>query len=422
MRKVMVLCLVMLNVIQHLDVNAQTGSDTIKLITYNVGNFGTVATSQCPLFNLNLKSAYLRTVIKYEKPDIIGMVKINGSQQFCTDTIVRYVLDSLCNGCWGYGTYTNVSTYQKENMLYFNTSKFGFAGSNVIYSADPNISDITLHKLFYKSPNLSSTHDTVFLKIVLAHLQSGSGNTSGRGTEVAGAMTWLNAHISVSDNLIFMGDLNTTASTEACFQDLISSSNSNTRFFDPPNQLGNWAGNPAAFAMYLTQSTRTNDPGDCNATGGINNRFDHILFTSTIKNGADSVKYIAGSYKVVGQDGNHTNTSLIHSPANTAVPVNVDSALYFMSEHLPVSLKMKISYPVALGIDNYDHGKSISIYPNPATTSFTITSTGSKIKEIKVFTVLGELVNREQAIGNNQSTINVSQYSKGIYFENTFSI
>ena len=80
--------------------------DTIKLMTYNVGDFGKAPTSQCPLFNFNLKSAYLRTILKYEKPDIIGMAKINGDQMFCTDTVVNYVLDSICDGCWGYGTFS----------------------------------------------------------------------------------------------------------------------------------------------------------------------------------------------------------------------------------------------------------------------------------------------------------------------------
>jgi hypothetical protein len=284
-------------------------TDTIKVMTYNVGNYGKSPTSQCPLFNFDKKNSYLRTILKYEKPDIIGMTKIDGDQTFCFESVLKNVLDSICYSCWGYGTFSQESSFSKENILYFNTNKFGFSGSTVIYSADPKISDITLHKLYYKTRNLSVTHDTIFLRIVLAHLRSGSDKANARGKEVAGAMRWLNVHILNNENLIFMGDFNTSSSTETCFQDLINSSNNNTKFYDPANQLGEWSNSPEKFALYLTQSIRTIDPGDCNATGGLNNRFDHILTTSAIINGMNSIKYIQGSYKVVGQDGKHTGKS-----------------------------------------------------------------------------------------------------------------
>ena len=397
--------------------NAQPAIDTIKVMTYNVGNFGTAPTTSCPLFNFNLKSGYLRTILKYENPDIIGMAKINGDEMFCTDTIVNLVLDSLCTGCWGYGNYSVVSTYPKENMLYFNTNKFGFKSSTVIYSGDPNISDITLHKLYYKSPDLAITHDTIFLKIVLAHLLSGSGSTSNRGLEVAGAMTWLNANIGSNENLIFMGDLNTTKSTETCFQDLISSPNINTKFFDPPGQLGNWSASPTLFANYLTQSTRTTDPGDCNATGGLSNRFDHILLTTPLMTGTDSMEYIAGSYKVIGQDGLHTNNALTDSPTNISVPANVNSALYYMSEHLPVKLYLMIhNNSTTAGVSSIKNATAeIKIYPNPFTSTTTIVFSEDEWHKIKITDVYGKEV-KTFTISGKQCTIGKGEMSKGIYF------
>ena len=397
---------------------AQSGIDSIKLMTYNVGNFGTEPTSSCPLFNFSLKSSYLRTILKYEKPDIIGMAKMNGDRQFCTDTIVNYILDSVCNGCWHYGNYSQLSTYPKENMLYFNTTKFGFIRSTVIYSGDQNISDITLHKLYYKASNLASTHDTVFLSIVLAHLLSGSGSITNRATEVAGAMTWLNSHITGNENLIFMGDFNTTASTEGCFQDLINSTNSNTRFYDPPNQLGNWSGNPGNYALYLTQSTRTTDPGDCNATGGLNNRFDHILITSAIKNGTDSIKYIAGSYKVIGQDGNHTGNALTDLPVNTSVPANVNTALYNMSEHLPVMLNLRINTTVSTGINHYNDLQSLVIIaPNPFASQTTISFSEEQINTtIKITDVPGKEIIKITHVQGKQVLIEKGILQTGIYF------
>ena len=56
----------------------------------------------------------------------------------------------------------------------------------------------------------------------------------------------------------------------------------------------------------------------------------------------------------------------------------------------------------------------ISIYPNPTTSSFTIAST-NKIQSIKMFNVLGECIYQIEP-NTNQSTINSSQFAKGIYF------
>lgn len=56
----------------------------------------------------------------------------------------------------------------------------------------------------------------------------------------------------------------------------------------------------------------------------------------------------------------------------------------------------------------------INIYPNPATTMITITSSAN-IKEIKIINLLGEVVSTNSPT-NNQSTIDISQLSKGIYF------
>ena len=397
-------------------------ADTIKLMTYNVGNFGKTPSSQCPLFDFNLKSACLRTILAYEKPDIIGMTKIDGDEHFCTSTLINYVLDSVCDGCWGYGVFSEMSGYQKENMLYFNTAKFGLAGSTVIYSADPDISDISLHKLFYKTPDLAAAHDTVFLRIVLAHLLSGPGQANARAAEVAGAMNWLNTQGTSAENVIFMGDLNTTSSFESCFQYLVNSLSANTKFHDPPGQLGYWSDSPAAFAHYLTQSTRTSDPGDCSATGGLGNRFDHILITAAIKNGSGLMKYVLGTYKVVGQDGNHTGKALIDPPDNTSVPGNVNTALYFMSEHLPVILKLAVNSPGNAGIVT-DTKPKIIILCNSLVAGKIIIKPSAEYSpnaayahcKAIIYGMRGNVVSTTSVNLNQANVIDISIIPKGIY-------
>jgi len=326
-------------------------SDTVTIAAYNIDNYGINGGSSCPLEGSPVKNGYLRTVVNYIQPDIISFEKITATPvSFCTDTIKMSVLDSVCLGCYDTTKYTNVSGYSKVNTLFYKASKFGYISTTGIYTADNSISDINLHKLYYKSPSLSTTHDTIFLNIIVVHDASGSSSASTRATEIAGAMSWLSSNVTAPGNYIFMGDFNTQSSSEACFQDMINASDTMVRFYDPPNQLGDWNSDPSAFAMYLTQSTRTTDPGDCSSTASMTNRFDHMLCTNPIMHGYKNMQYLPNSFKVIGQDGLHVGEALTDAPTDVIVPSNVLNALYYMSEHLPVASKFVISKSYSLPV------------------------------------------------------------------------
>ena len=328
----------------HLCSDGQSAhTDTIKIFNYNTNNYGIEPAKNYPEISTQKKHQYLRTIIKYCNPDIIGLTKMNSSpSSFGKDTVVDKVLDKVCKGCWKATSYTNQSGYSKENMIYYKKSKLGYISTSTIFSEDKNISDINMHKLYYRSNRLAITHDTIFLYVVLAHLKSGDDNAKKRGKEIDGAMTWLKMHVSAPGNYIFMGDFNTQSSNEKCFQELINTPDSDIKFFDPPDKLGDWTDHPSKFAMYLTESTRGKDLGDGGSNRSMNFRFDHILCTSPIMNGTLKLMYVPGSFKVIGQDGLHTNKAIVDLPKNNSVPPDVLNALYYMSEHLPVEIKLKV--------------------------------------------------------------------------------
>jgi hypothetical protein len=331
--------------------------DTLRVMTYNVNNYGFPPTSGCTLQNPMLKHPFLRTVIGYTDPDILGLEKMDASPaSFSKDTVISEVLDSVCAGCWGHSSFTDVSGYGKVDMLYFKTSKIGFISTTTIFSADPNVSDINLHKLYYKSPNLATTHDTAFINVILMHDKSGNdpSDSAERSDDVSAAMTWLNSHVTAPGNYIFMGDFNTQTSTEGCFQSVIHSSSAYTSFTDPTDQVGDWSADPAAYADYLTQSTRTTDPGDCAAVDGMTEIYDHILYTAPVMQGSKYLRYLPGSYTVVGQDGHHTGIAIHAPPADPAAPSDVVDALYYMSEHLPVASMLAVTVPGETGISAID--------------------------------------------------------------------
>ena len=345
-------------------------------MSYNVLNYGFPASGNCPALITANKHAWLRTVIEYTMPDILGLEKMDATPAtFTSDTIVARVLDSVCPGCYGHTPYTNNSGYEKENMLYFNNAKFGWLSTKTIYSADSTISDINLHTLFYKNAALLASHDTIFLHIILVHLASGSGSAAERGAEMAGAMAWLNAHITAPGNYIFMGDFNTQSSSESCFQDMNHSTDSNTLFFDVANQPGNWDSDPDNFARY-------------------------------------------GSFSVIGQDGQHVNKSLIANPANTSVPGNVLSALYYMSEHLPVIMQLAIDTASATtGITGPGNGPLVQWhYNSPVANQLCLIAAGAtEVYEAAVYDITGRMLSKQPLNNTGENILPVSNLADGVY-------
>jgi len=398
---------------------AQT--DTIKIMSYNTLNYDDYDAS-CPT-NINaLKNRYLREIVKYVNPDILGLVKMNQDPAFVNDSIPSEVLDSVCNGCWAHGIFTDYSKYSKGNQLYFKTSKFGFIGTKTIYSADASISDINMHELYYKDTALARTHDTIFLNIILVHDLSGGSSASQRATEIGGAMAWLDANVKKPGNYIFMGDFNVTSSGEGCFQAMLNPTNPIVKFNEPTGQLGNWSSNSASFAKYITQSTRTATLTDCGSSGGLTDWFDHIMCSDYIMGGTDAFTYVPNSFAVVAQDGKHTKNSLIASPTDVIAPSNIVNDVYHMSNHMPVSLNLAINPQHRVsGISNQAVDQSLNnvnchYFNNKLDFSTLDESLWGRNCTVTLYDCLGKrILNTSLTLENNSSNIDVSFLPKGCY-------
>ena len=93
---------------------------------------------------------------------------------------------------------------------------------------------------------------------------------------------------------------------------------------------------------------------------------------------------------------------------DNGVPIGTSNKTIVIRSHYDAGLASTV------GIQKTDISDVISIYPNPTSTNFTITST-EKIESVRVFNLLGEEV-LTTTPNNTQSTININQFSKGIYF------
>jgi hypothetical protein len=73
-----------------------------------------------------------------------------------------------------------------------------------------------------------------------------------------------------------------------------------------------------------------------------------------------------------------------------------------------------VTLSTCVGIEEYTNDDNITIYPNPATSTFTIESK-YQVQSIQIYNLLGEEI-LNTTPNNNQYTININQFSKGIYF------
>lgn len=314
--------------------------DTLRVLQYNLLYYG-YTTSFCTNTNNNVndKDVYLRTIVNHLKPDIFAVNEL-GTGVHNMKRILDNVLNTNGVDYYQHATYTNIANSSIINALYFDSRKF-----TLYREAVPNtvLRDINLYTLYYNAPDLHVTRDTVFVTCVVAHLKAGSeaSDQQTRTLMVRNTMNYLNNQ-NIRGNVLFMGDFNMKSSYEEAYQLMINPQSPVIQFFDPINAPGSWYAN-RDFALHHTQSTRTGSQ-TCFASGGMDDRFDFILTSGSMIQGTRGLRYLSGSYRAVGQDGKRYRQSLI-SPANTTEPSQVINALYNLSDHLPVLLKM-ITVPV----------------------------------------------------------------------------
>ena len=297
-------------------------SDTLTIMYYNVLNYPGSTAERVNQF---------RIVNRYIGADIIltnEMISENGAIALLEQGLNVFGTIKYKKAIFTDGPDT-------DNMLYFNSDKIGLYSQDTIQTALRMINE---YVLYYRSADIETTNDTIFFYMYSAHLKASSGTTNKlkRLKEVRRFRSRID-NLPLVENIFFGGDLNFYTSSEPAYDTLI-----NYGVYPLYDALpaGSWHDN-ASFANIHSQSTRTAQFGG-GATGGLDDRFDFILFSDDVVNGTNKVKYIDNTYHPVGNDGNHLNKSIIDSPVNTSVPDSVLQALYYMSDHLPVICKVEV--------------------------------------------------------------------------------
>ncbi len=321
-------------------------TDTVGFMHYNVLNYRNITTF-CTMSNNNPtdKEGYMNTIVGYLLPDIITVNELASDGGITAKRLLDNALNKdgrqfyqLC----AYSANSNLS-----NMLYYNRNKFALRSQDKILRAPNNtflVRQIDVYKLYYLDTKKLARGDTTFLNVYVTHLKAGSTSADkAERLEMTQSIMAYHSDNYSRENYIIAGDFNVQSASEQSYQELVDNSNSLIRFKDPLERSGSWNNN-SLYAPVHTQSTRSSSNG-CASSGGLDDRFDFILCGQEVLDGSYGVTYVLDSYTAVGNDGKKFNNSIL-DVSNSSVPGTVLSALFNMSDHLPVYMELSIGRSV----------------------------------------------------------------------------
>ncbi|MCB9335672.1 MAG: T9SS type A sorting domain-containing protein [Flavobacteriales bacterium] len=370
--------------------------DTITVMAYNILNY--------PLSN-STKADTLKPIVLDIKPDIFLITELTSGTG--ATTILNDALN--VNGITYYQKANYMDGPDTDNMLFFNSNKLKLKSQYEIPTVLRNISE---YVLYYDDGNLTPGTDTTFIHCYMAHLKASNtpSDSIQRNQEATSFKNYLDNKAQPIENIIMGGDFNLYTSTEAAYNTLLNGGS--VALNDPINTPGEWH-NDFNYRFVHTQSTRTFIESDGGASGGLDDRFDFLLTGTDIINGTNHLEYITGTYKAYGNDGNHYNKAINGTPTNTAVPANIANALYYMSDHLPVVMKMYYEGPTGIE-DLTDNNLWKGFYSNDY---FKFVSTENENKlTVEVLDLVGKTVKKESVFNQKSFNLNLSEYTNGLYF------
>lgn len=404
---------------------AQAQFDTLTVMQYNLMRYGAPSLGiNCSPPTYTIRANYMKTIIGFVLPDVLAVEEM----QQGTSAYAQYLLANALNQ--NGRTYYKRASYNTESgdditdILYYNGDVLTLTSQFTIGCSPRSVHGYTL---LYSNP--ANNTDTVSLTFLVAHFKAGTTNPASanapdavaRGTCANNVMKYMKQNMSTTGNYFLMGDFNLYMSSEPAWQNITNTTlPSAIRFFDPINQVGTWTNN-ATYAAYHTQSTRLNAPAnDCFSTGGMDDRFDFILTTNNVLpagNATNKVKYIPTSYKAVGNDGQRFNGDVYDAAnpnANGSVSGEVAQALYNMSDHIPVRLKLQIKLQNATttGIALAEQEAKV-LFTNPATTNQLIFHFNQTL-HLTILDAIGTVKMKDLEV-SQQKSVDISALNNGIY-------
>jgi PKD repeat protein len=303
------------------------GVQRIRMMSYNLLNYSDFSDTAT-------RNPYFRTIMATVDPDILVV------QEATSSTAMNQFLSKVMNANGNfYALGTFINGFDTDNGIFYKTSKFTFNGNTPIQTDLRDINEFRLTNILTGEA----------FRIYSVHLKASTGGTNedARALEVDSLRKVTNA-LPTGTNFIVCGDFNIYNSNESAYNKLkLNNPGDDGNFIDPLNMTGTW--NTGTYAAFHTQCTRDTALGTGGASGGMNDRFDMILYSTAISQ-SGGMAYVPGSMTAYGNDGQHYQKSIYLSP-NNAVGQQVALALYYASDHLPVTANFDFSFNSCQSLD-----------------------------------------------------------------------
>ncbi len=339
--------------------------DTIRVMQYNLFRYG--ETNKEP----SVKNPLLINIVNHIQPDIIGVNELSAVADYAQN-VLNGALNVNGITKWRRASLSKAGVDKSlTNTVFYDVNKFKLLNQDTVSIVQR---EITAFNFMYNDSNISITKDTIFFSVIVLHFKAGntSSDAATRANEATQIVNYINS-FSKAKNIMVMGDYNVYTNTEAGFSNLVLNTNAINKLVDPINRLGAWNNN-STFADIHTQSTHSTQTGGF-SSGGMDDRFDILLCTKSLLQDSLKMYYVPGTYKAVGNDGQHFNLAINDAPLNTSVPSTVLGALYNMSDHLPIvaDFAIKPMKPLPQGVEGIKKKRTSEIQiENPVKSNLNI--------------------------------------------------
>lgn len=388
--------------------NNVPSQETFKLMFYNLLNY--------PIQDAS-KLQYLELILDDYKPDLFMVCELNN--QTGADAILnslQFINPSYESAIFVTNSSDDTIGDQNDlqNFIYFDSSKFILESQNQVPTLFRDFNHYT-----FKLNTTDQVSNPIILQVIVCHLKASQDdpNPDLRLQMVEDLTTYLDTFPG-NDYVILGGDLNFYASdnTEPAFGELTDLTN-NITFVDPANKVGNWHNNTTYLDVF-SQSTRATDILG-GAGGGFDDRFDFILTSENILTNPD-IFYVNDSYQVFGNNGNINCYNQEINSINcdgSDFDVTIRNALYNMSDHLPITLKLQTNE--TLNTNNFNFKQTFSIIGSNIVKnklSIKIDTNTFKSDFVFIYNILGQKIANYKTQNINLLQLNVSNLTNGIYY------
>jgi hypothetical protein len=306
-------------------------SAQIRLMGYNMLNF--------PTGNLQGRVDTLQNIVSFTRPHLLMIQELKTAEGLAE---VTDMMDDIGYGNFASSTFLPQqsapgSSNPLQQAIVYDLNVFRMKSESYVLT---DVRDINEFVLYLNDPALGQGADTTFLYVYVTHLKSSEGavNVQARLDMVNNLVAHFE-NIPADANVIFAGDFNLYTNTEPCFIAALNPGNAIV-LKDPFESYGDWAGSSFAHKEILTQCTRVAQFMSDGASGGIDDRFDFILFSESLMNQSANLHYTEDSFKSLGNTGGCYNQNITDCITGNDVPLDVLQSMYYMSDHIPQICQM----------------------------------------------------------------------------------